>query len=944
MLDSQPYAQTGVRRPSAPSFSAAQAVRLLILIGAAFVVALLLSQPLPGHRIDLGAPGLERSFYPVEQADQLQFRQSRPTVRLILPLIDRSGELQLTVSGNQAGTTPVSLRIGARPLTVAPVTPGFRSYHLLLPEALSQESRSLTLDAPPFQEQNASGRQLGVAVERIGLRSLTGRSWLLPQGRLFVRVLALLLCGYGVALLARARARRWLALAAIVLLPTLIWLRLAATAGFVALLSLLLAGSLLALLSQIALRLAARSAPAPVQRRAPAATSRLVGWRRAALEAATLAGWIGLALIMTYPLVTQLGSAFPDKLDSYLNSWILAWDHYQLWRSPLHLFDTNILYPYPKTLAQSEHLLGLYPLTGPLLAIGLSPAVVHNLAIVLAFALCGYGMWLLVLESTGSRTAALVAGCIYAFYPYRILQMAHLQQVSAQWMPFTFWALERFRRSGSWKAALGAAIFFLLQSLVSYYHAIFLGVLVAVYGVFFLVRDPQFRAPRRLLKLAAVSPLILIVHLPLALPYLQLQRELGFQRSLKDSFDYAAALTDYLAPFGVNRLYDGAAAALSVAAPIRSDIFSAAVATWPRISGRPTQETLLFVGVLPVVLALIGGVAFRRRRIVQCMLIGLGLCFVLSLGPALRLDWRGDPLLTTMPYSYLPVTRVIRAPARFALIEIVALALLASFGVVAIQRWLERRAAPLVVPTLALLALLVAGELTRAPIRLYPIVESNAAVERWLMEQPVGLTLHLPAGDIEREARYELATTPHFRPMMNGYSGYADLPTLGGYLGLLHQQFTQRDLTMLQGLGLRYLVLHRDMLDQQERRMIEAQLSVFAGARRTATLPDADIYELAADPWIDQIAARLGPDGTLYVGGGGSLPEAYPRLAALRFYERVTAGRTSLGYRQLSAAPSDQLPTYGLFGSDEDPTPAGYRAADVVWQNELFKLIRRPGS
>ena len=115
------------------------------------------------------------------------------------------------------------------------------------------------------------------------------------------------------------------------------------------------------------------------------------------------------------------------------------------------------------------------------------------------------------------------------------------------------------------------------------------------------------------------------------------------------------------------------------------------------------------------------------------------------------------------------------------------------------------------------------------------------------------------------------------------------------------------------------------------------------GARRAATLPDADIYELAADPWVEQSAARLGADETLYIGSGGSLPEGYARLVALRFYTQVSAGQTKLGYRQLDPVPS-HLPTYGLFGIDEDAARAGYGSADVVWQNGLFKLIHRPGS
>lgn len=910
------------------------ALRFLLLICAALALAFGLAQVGAAFVLDVGSAEATGTtgLYAPEQANTRTFRQSQPVAQLPTPLIEHLAELRLTLAGNAPTRVPLTLTLGAQAAATAQVTPGFRTYYLLASPLDRPNPLNLTLYATPFREPNANGRELGVAVDRLTITSIPGYGQRPVSVRLLLRMLGIALLLHVLLLSSNPRRQRYILGATLPVIPLIFWVRTQSIAQFAILISLLLAGLLLACAIIVMLRLGRGPA------RLPQLRLKLHPVLATVIE---LAAWSIVSAVMTYPLILNLSTAFPDKLDSYLNSWILAWDHYQLWRNPLRLFDANILYPYPKTLAQSEHLLGLYPLTGPLFALGLSPAVVHNLAIVLAFVLCAFGMRLLVRNITGSTTAAIVAGLIYAFYPYRVLQMAHLQQVSAQWMPFTFWALEHFRRERSWGWAGLAGIFFLLQSLVSYYHAIFLGILVVVYGLFFLITDTNFRTKETLFKLSIVGILILLVHIPLAQPYLYLQQRLGFQRSLTDSVDYAAALTDYLTPFGFNELYRVSTLFLDALAPYPAALFTDGLGDWQLVSGRPTQETLLFVGVLPLALAIIGGFGLRRRRIVQAMALALGVSFVLSLGPVLRIDWQRPPILNTMPYSLLPITRIIRAPARFVLAEILALAVLSGCGVVVLLSWLRRNHARLVGPTSLLLLLLVAGELARVPVQLYPIKRGNESVQQWLSAQPAGLVLHLPAGTLEDEARYEFYSTADFRPMLNGYSGYFDLPTFHRFLGRLRSGITARDVQMLQGLGLRYLVLHEDTLSEDEARNLRVQLQQLSSVSLAARFPNAQIYELAPDPWMDQIETYLGDNQSLYISDGGDLPDAYAELIALRLHSFVNAGTTTFGYRKLAAQQNGSLPAYGLFGVNEDPSRAGYTDTNIVWRNDLFKLIRR---
>ena len=51
--------------------------------------------------------------------------------------------------------------------------------------------------------------------------------------------------------------------------------------------------------------------------------------------------------------------------DIYLTTWILAWDTHALTHDPTHLFQANVFYPAPSSLARSEHMLGSVPLFAP---------------------------------------------------------------------------------------------------------------------------------------------------------------------------------------------------------------------------------------------------------------------------------------------------------------------------------------------------------------------------------------------------------------------------------------------------------------------------------------------------------------------------------------------------------------------------------------------------
>ena len=78
--------------------------------------------------------------------------------------------------------------------------------------------------------------------------------------------------------------------------------------------------------------------------------------------------------------------------DAPLVQWILGWDTHALTTAPWRLFHANIFHPAPWTLALSEHLLGYWPLFGPVYLTTANPTLAYNVTILASFALSGLSL------------------------------------------------------------------------------------------------------------------------------------------------------------------------------------------------------------------------------------------------------------------------------------------------------------------------------------------------------------------------------------------------------------------------------------------------------------------------------------------------------------------------------------------------------------------------
>jgi hypothetical protein len=428
-----------------------------------------------------------------------------------------------------------------------------------------------------------------------------------------------------------------------------------------------------------------------------------------------------LAVVMSWPLALDLahrGVLYRD--DGRLNTWILAWVAHALWTEPGRLFQAPIFHPAPDALAFSENLLVPGILAAPASLAG-EPVLGYNLVFLLSALAGGLGVQLLVRRVSGDPVAAFAAGVLFAFGAHRWARMAHLHAHVGLFIGFALLALERFHERRSWRRGLVVGLLLGLQGLSSVYLGAITGTLVAIAAAAGLFAGWGARGLARLLAGLALAAALL---LPVAAPYFRMREANATEWSLAEVAPHEVTLESYLA--SGSRLWSGVS---------------------ERHLDPERVRQPLFPGVVMLALGIAGlASAPRRLRAVALAITGVGL--VISLGA-------GTPVYPWL-HENVVVFRGVRALGRFALLPVVALAVLSGLALSG-----RRRLA---------LALTVVGlvEAASVPIRYEPYEHPRDAA-RWLAGRS-GAVLDWPLG--ERDTHAMLEAIAHFRPLVNGYSGY----------------------------------------------------------------------------------------------------------------------------------------------------------------------------
>jgi hypothetical protein len=474
---------------------------------------------------------------------------------------------------------------------------------------------------------------------------------------------------------------------------------------------------------------------------------------------ASLLGHAVLVMAMSWPLITNLAGSGPlDRPDGRLNTWILAWDVHALTHAPSRLFQAPIFHPLPDALTFTENLILPALLAAPAILLG-TPILGYNLVLLGSAIVSGLGAQLLIRRASGDRLAAFVGGAAFAVGAHRWFRLSHLHAEVTLFLPFVLLAFDRFWERPTLRRGLLVGLLLALQGLSSIYLGAIAAVALAVAIGAAVAAGLGLRSLTRLTAGLLLGAALLA---PVAWPYLRMRAFQGVEFTLADQANYATNLLSYAA--SSTRLYGP-------------------------ISGRhldtDAARDALFPGLALLLLGIAGlARAPRRFRFVACAASLVAI--VISLGP--------ETAVYRFLYEHVVLFHGIRALSRFSLIPVLALSVLAGFALAG--RW---RAALLALPLLLV-------ESCHAPLRLAPYHPPSEAA-RWLAGQD-GAVASLPLGP-EQDTDVMLQATAHFRPLLNGDSGFIPRP-YDRTLELLEGSTSADGLRYLRAVGVRHVVTRDD--------------------------------------------------------------------------------------------------------------------------------------
>jgi hypothetical protein len=503
----------------------------------------------------------------------------------------------------------------------------------------------------------------------------------------------------------------------------------------------------------------------------------------------------------------------------------LNWDFHQTFHDPFHLFDANIFFPATYALAFSENLYGAALFGFPLYASGASSLLVYNLLFLLGMWLSAMAAWLLARDVTGDGAAALLAGVVYAFVPWRLAQLPHFQFQWGGFLALALLFLLRYLALGRRRDAVLFSAFFAWNALCNVHYALFSGLLVlAVAGHETLAAG--WKAMRRKLgATAAAAAAAGLLVLPFYIPYQRAAKLYGMRRFMSEIEFFSGRPIDFLTAGPQNKFYapltqrwahpEGdffpglSVVALAVAALVvlrsrrperapRRDLekgrllrildetVGALLLLWlvatlqpglrlgPLSVGDPGR--VLVFATIPLVVRLamafprwsrfadLGDFVRRRFRDRQVSLV----LAITALGVVIALGTH-TPYWRFLATSFGAIFRSIRVPSRGIVLFDLGLGVLAAWGLSLATRQLPRwgRAAA-VAATLAV----VGFEYRAFPIDIGDVDPQAPAVYQWLGRTKFpGAIVHWPFA-FDPDIEYTFRSTAHWKPILNGYSGF----------------------------------------------------------------------------------------------------------------------------------------------------------------------------
>jgi len=574
---------------------------------------------------------------------------------------------------------------------------------------------------------------------------------------------------------------------------------------------------------------------------------------RARATAVAIALYIVLVFLSFLPQSVRPRDTIEYVGDSLESVYIVAWNVHQLFRSPAHLFDANVLHPHPRALAFTDHRLLPSLAAAPVLWATGNPVLATNVALGLVCLLAATGGRRLGTVLGLPPVSAWGAGALYAFHTYQVNEGPRLNIVAHGFIAFALAELVLYLKTAEPRRAGRTAGFMLLQGLTSNYHLLYGALVIALVLLGALAARPR-EVGRRIPRLAAAAAMAALLFAPMALPYLLSAREQGYERDLGPGI----GLEHYFSTSPTN-------------------LFYGAIGTDVRLQQRGPH----FIGFVSLALCLLALAERARKRSVDDgegavppsvwvpAAAALALVLVLlSLGSEVS-AWGHHlgPGPYRLLHRWVPGFQLVRIPERLGLLAMLFIGLLAGRGL----SLLETRGARLGAVLLA--ALIPLEHVGPLPVsETVPVGKRIPESVRWLAANPARAIAEVPIhgeGLVREETEEMYFSAYHWTPTIHGYTAYP--PLLSRVLRRAAAQFpSETSLQALGRVGVDTVVVHhgRPVGGDLARRLRDTGQGSPEAFRRLLRQADLDLFDrlpiAVAEGRIERLARFDGAPARLY--------------------------------------------------------------------------------
>lgn len=374
-------------------------------------------------------------------------------------------------------------------------------------------------------------------------------------------------------------------------------------------------------------------------------------------------------VIFTWPLITDFSTHFfTGKGDGLQNVWNNWWVDFSITQEgTLPWYTTWLKYPHGTTML-GQTMNPINGMMGILLSPFFSPTQSYNFTVMFAFIFGGISAAWLAYEFSKAYIPSLLAGFIFTFSAYHFAHaLGHMQLVTLEFLPLFLFLWWRFLKNQTYTLAVGAGLSLFLVYLSDHYY-FFYSIITAAIMFFYMWRKNLLEPlkPEFLKPLATFIATVCLTSLPLALSLVWANHVDPFT----GSHPVNEHAMDIFAPFiyGQNwRWHD-------------------LTKFYWNDQDAATSEHSVYLGITVIailIFAFIKRKTFSQKQRRWLALWGgtLGLFWILSLGPLLKVDWHLIDWFY-MPYAFLavifPPLDLSGVPVRMMVITVLGAAIVAA--------------------------------------------------------------------------------------------------------------------------------------------------------------------------------------------------------------------------------------------------------------------------